>query len=287
MEMASKYFLSPIILLLLPTLFQLAIAVAPIAKPGCQDHCGNISTPYPFGTTKDCYLDESFEIVCDEAASPPRVFIRKTNMEVLNIGDGAAVVKGPIMSSNCSGRQSGPPANLEGSPFFFSFSNLFIAVGCNIRALLTEIGPQVSGCDSTCVPYYNHTTIIFGQEINSLCSGKHCCVARAPFRMQVFNPSLETKNESQDSSGCKLTFLADQEWVAFSDINNPQVFHDREYVPVVLAWVMDYKLWKYDPKTMSCKYFLLQHSLTLAYECSCRKGYEGNPYLGCVGKVTV
>jgi len=59
MEMAYKYFLSPIILLLLPTLFQLARAVAPIAKPGCQDHCGNISTPYPFGTTKDCYLDES------------------------------------------------------------------------------------------------------------------------------------------------------------------------------------------------------------------------------------
>jgi hypothetical protein len=210
MKMAYKYFLSPIILLPLPTLFQLARAVAPIAKPGCQDHCGNISIPYPFGTTKDCYLEESFEIVCDEAASPPRVFLRKTNMEVLNIGDGAAVVKGPIMSSNCSGRQSGPPVNLEGSPFFFSFGNLFIAVGCNIRALLTEIGPQVSGCDSTCVPYYNHTTIIFGQEINSLCSGKHCCVARAPFRMQVFNPSLETKNESQDSSGCKLTFLADQ-----------------------------------------------------------------------------
>nr|TKS00775.1 hypothetical protein D5086_0000179750 [Populus alba] len=134
------------------------------------------------------------------------------------------------MSSSCSGRQSGPPVNLEGSPFFFSFSNLFIAVGCIIRALLTEIGPQpelLSGCR--------------------------------------FNPSLETKNESQDSSGCKLTFLADQEWVAFSDINNLQVFHDREYVPVVLAWVMDYKLWKYDPKTTSCKYFLLQHSLTLAY----------------------
>jgi hypothetical protein len=119
------------------------------------------------------------------------------------------------MSSNCSGRRSGPPVNLEGSPFFFSFGNLFIAVGCNIRALLTEIGPQVSGCDSTCVPYYNQTTIIYGQEINSLCSGKHCCVARAPYRMQVFYPSLETKNESQDSSGCKLTFLADQKWVAF------------------------------------------------------------------------
>ncbi|KAJ6945433.1 hypothetical protein NC651_000471 [Populus alba x Populus x berolinensis] len=87
------------------------------------------------------------------------------------------------MSSSCSGRQSGPPVNLEGSPFFFSFGNLFIAVGCNIRALLTEIGPQViSGCDSTCVPYYNHTTIIFGQEIDSLCSA-------------LFNFSIRTRAE--------------------------------------------------------------------------------------------
>ncbi|KAJ6702362.1 hypothetical protein OIU74_013506 [Salix koriyanagi] len=125
MKMAYKYFSSPIILLLLPTLFQLARADAPMAKPGCQDHCGNISIPYPFGTTKDCYLDESFEIVCDEeTVSPPRVFIRKTNLEVLNIEEGAAVVKGPIMSSNCSGRQSGTPVNLEGSPFFFSFGNM-------------------------------------------------------------------------------------------------------------------------------------------------------------------
>ncbi|KAB5573080.1 hypothetical protein DKX38_000274 [Salix brachista] len=91
MTMAYKYFSSPIILLLLPTLFQLARAVAPMAKPGCQDHCGNISIPYPFGTTKDCYLDESFEIVCDETVNPPRVFIRKTNMEVRNIEEGAAL----------------------------------------------------------------------------------------------------------------------------------------------------------------------------------------------------
>ncbi|CAK7336357.1 unnamed protein product [Dovyalis caffra] len=202
-------------------------------------------------------------------------------MEVLIIEHGAATVKGPVMFSNCSDSQSGLPVNLTGSPFFFSFGNLFTAVGCNIRALLTEIGPQVIGCDSTCGPYYNQTSIIYGQQINRLCSGKNCCVARTPYRTQVFYPSLETKNESQDSSGCKLTFLADQNWVAVTNINNPQVFQGREYVPLVLAWVMDYKIWKYDPKTMNCKYFLLENSLTLAYECSCRMGYEGNPYLGC------
>ncbi|XP_028119284.1 wall-associated receptor kinase 2-like [Camellia sinensis] len=27
---------------------------------GCQDYCGNISIPYPFGTSKECYVEEHF-----------------------------------------------------------------------------------------------------------------------------------------------------------------------------------------------------------------------------------
>jgi hypothetical protein len=34
----------------------------PIAKPECQDRCGNVSIPYPFGTRKDCYYDPQFLI---------------------------------------------------------------------------------------------------------------------------------------------------------------------------------------------------------------------------------
>lgn len=257
-----------------------------MTKPGCQNRCGNISIPYPFGTAQDCYANEMFKIVCRETAneSAPRAFISMINMEVLNITDGAAIVNGPIMSSNCSDRQSNLPAlNLTGSPFFFSFGNVFTAVGCNVRALLTGIGPQVVGCDSTCSADYDQKTLLYGQEINSLCADGNCCVASAPYRMQVFQPSLEAKNGSEDSSGCKLAFLTDQNKFSFLNMTNPQALQGWRSVPLVLAWMMDYSIWRYDNSTMDCKYFLYESTVSnvSGYECSCSNGYEGNPYLGC------
>jgi hypothetical protein len=285
MKMRSIFRIS---LLLLPILFQLATAAPPVTKPGCQNRCGNISIPYPFGTAQDCYANEMFKIVCRETTneSAPRAFISMINMEVLNITDGAAIVNGPIMSSNCSDRQSNLPAlNLTGSPFFFSFGNVFTAVGCNVRALLTGIGRQVVGCDSTCSADSNQKTLLYGQEINSLCADGNCCVARAPYRMQVFQPSLDTKNGSEDSSGCKLAFLTDETNFSFLNITNPQALQGWRSVPLVLAWMMDYSIWRYDKSTMDCKYFLYESSVSnvSGYECSCSNGYEGNPYLGCTG----
>ncbi|XP_034922250.1 wall-associated receptor kinase-like 8 [Populus alba] len=283
MKMKSIFRIS---LLLLPILFQSATAAAPMTKPGCQNRCGNISIPYPFGTVQDCYANEMFKIVCRETAneSAPRAFISMINMEVLNITDGAAIFKGPIMSSNCSDRQFNLPAlNLTGSPYFFSFGNVFTAVGCNVRALLTGIGPQVVGCDSTCSADYDQKTLLYGQEINSLCADGNCCVASAPYRMQVFQPSLEAKNGSEDSSGCKLAFLTDQNKFSFLNMTNPQALQGWRSVPLVLAWMMDYSIWRYDNSTMDCKYFLYESTVSnvSGYECSCSNGYEGNPYLGC------
>ncbi|KAF2291277.1 hypothetical protein GH714_022144 [Hevea brasiliensis] len=64
-------------------------AVSPLAtaqaKPGCQSHCGNISIPYPFGTTQGCYMDEQFLITCNNATNPPKPFLNLSNIPVLDI----------------------------------------------------------------------------------------------------------------------------------------------------------------------------------------------------------
>ncbi|KAJ6934377.1 hypothetical protein NC651_009424 [Populus alba x Populus x berolinensis] len=191
-------------------MFQPATAQAPagLAKPNCSDHCGNISIPYPFGIGKYCYLAESYDVECNETFNPPRAFLRSIKMELVNITlGGGAVVKGPVISVDSSGRQEVLPLNLEGTPFT-PYNNFFIAVGCNTRASLwTKTGTtEHVGCNSIC----------------SNGSGKDCCQAMSwPPSLQVFNSTFELIDAKQGSDGRKLAFLADPNWF-YDKIRSPK-----------------------------------------------------------------
>ena len=36
-----------------------AAIVFPIALPNCYEKCGNVKTPYPYGTSESCYLNDT------------------------------------------------------------------------------------------------------------------------------------------------------------------------------------------------------------------------------------
>ncbi|OMO73912.1 hypothetical protein COLO4_26796 [Corchorus olitorius] len=76
-------------------------------------------------------------------------------MEVLNLSlDWKEFfrVKSPIISINCAGRETSQGVDLIDSPFFFSgTNNKFIAAGCNSKAFMTGIEPNIVGCESACV----------------------------------------------------------------------------------------------------------------------------------------
>ncbi|KAB1199788.1 putative wall-associated receptor kinase-like 13 [Morella rubra] len=93
-----------LIIFLLSTLEPLAQA-AKLAKGSCQDCCGNVSIPYPFGMgAAHCYLHELFVIDCN--VSEPSGSLKPcwrsrahTGMEVLEIQlDGTALLKYQIFS---------------------------------------------------------------------------------------------------------------------------------------------------------------------------------------------
>ncbi|KAJ6934392.1 wall-associated kinase family protein [Populus alba x Populus x berolinensis] len=257
---------------LLLLMFQLAKAAAPVAKFGCPDRCGAISIPYPFGTRKECYMDERFAIECNDSANPPRAFISRIKMEVLNISvtTATATVKSPVISFNCIGRVDGAPLNLTGTPFVFSSKrNLFVAVGCDTRAFMTGTEPDLVVWEST---WGNLQSNVRLQE-NKMCSGQNCSLARIPSLLQVFNPRLVSTNDNQVGEGCKLAFLVNPTWFE-SNISDPFAMQYRDYVPMDLGWMMN--LNDNDIST-HCEEGYNQS------ECACEDGFEGNPYLelGC------
>jgi hypothetical protein len=276
---------SHISFLLLMLVFQPASARAPagLAKPNCSDHCGNISIPYPFGIGKDCYMEESFDVECDETSNPPRAILRSIKMELVNITlEGGAVVNGPVISVDSSGRQEGVPVNLEGTPFLFSYTNYFIAVGCNTRASLwTKKGSDEHvGCDSICS---NGT--INNIRLNGSCSGEDCCQDMyLPPLLQVFNSTFELIEGKQGSDGRKLAFLADQYWF-YSKIWSPQEINKLpSTVPMSLGWILNNNSWTYNRDTMdNCYVTRINSTTNMTAGCSCSEGYEGNPFLQCRG----
>ncbi|KAK2976036.1 hypothetical protein RJ640_029909, partial [Escallonia rubra] len=56
-----------------------------LVKPNCQDKCGNITIPYPFGIGTNCSANETFMITCNTSFNPAKPFITSINMEVLEI----------------------------------------------------------------------------------------------------------------------------------------------------------------------------------------------------------
>ena len=125
-----------------------------LEKPSCQANCGNIRIPYPFGVEADCYYEDWFAISCNDTFSLPKPFLRRFNLEVLDISLlGTVRVNYPTFSS-CSNSitKTTEIVDFTKSPFVFSQSkNSFIAIGCNIFASVKSLdGSVIAGPLGAC-----------------------------------------------------------------------------------------------------------------------------------------
>ncbi|KAJ4846999.1 hypothetical protein Tsubulata_017721 [Turnera subulata] len=264
----------------------------PMAKPNCQDHCGDISIPFPFGMGHNCYMNKWFEVVCNTSSNPHKAVLSGIDMELLEISldDSRVRVNGPIQSSNCSNRRrtnnNSAIISLTGSPYSFSSFNMFTAIGCDTSALLNQVMPQITGCTTTCSA---------NGSSSKACSGNNCCQTTIPTSIQVFNASLE------GDSGCKLGFIVEQSWFRHN-ITSPWEVQHMLTVPVLLDWIVqddDFKARAKDSDRIDCanswwrrqdqeRYSYMEYTFPNS-SCRCIGGYDGNPYLpdGCLGKTSV
>ncbi|KAM4089311.1 hypothetical protein ACB094_07G141200 [Castanea mollissima] len=259
---------------------------------GAAAVCGSVTIPYPFGTKHGCYIDDSFAIDCNKTLGSPKPFLRRLDLEVLDISlEGTLRVNYP-MSSWCpmSGTEIAPNVSLASSPFVFSkLRNIFVAMGCDNLAYVlssdvsnSSLTSIYGGCMSVC----EKDAI---QSNGSSCNGIGCCKTTIASDLDVFTTKIQSMIPFKRTEDCKYAFLVDQKWFEENLTNHFEV-QKMSHVPVVLNWEINANLSSRvmggDSSHSTCQFANRSSSLgnmSSTFTCSCDSGFEGNPYLvdGC------
>ncbi|KAB1210627.1 Wall-associated receptor kinase-like 9 [Morella rubra] len=160
-------------------------------------------------------------------------------------------------------------------------------MGCNNYASIKSLDSTVTygGCSSRCEQ--SGSIVIFNA---SSCNGFNCCQIAIPSDLNAFTTDLDQFIHNDTSQECRYAFL-EQEWF---ETNN--AVPNLSSVPVVLEWgIRNTSFHSLHPvrynsissdtsQTYNCSVHSPSESnQNLSFSCSCKSGYEGNPYLpgGC------
>ncbi|XP_022989772.1 wall-associated receptor kinase 3-like [Cucurbita maxima] len=264
-----------------------ALAVeASEALPGCDEWCGKVHIPYPFGIKKGCYLNQNFSITCHKTDlnGPPKAeaFLMHTNIRVMNIStNGELHVLRPIVRNCYSYGDNYLDMNETdlSVPTMYPLSrskNKFITIGCNHVGLILgdDQGTNVeSGCISVCTRRIS--------VVDGLCSGSGCCQLEIPkglTKLSLAVGELLNYTEIRKFSPCGYAFIIEARRFQFLS-SYIDKFEEKE-VEVVLSWGIRKEL------ELDCGLNARRNSSIFNgthYRCQCLDGYEGNPYLrhGC------
>jgi hypothetical protein len=270
----------------------------PDVRDGCQERCGDVIVPYPFGIGEPrCAMNENFFLNCTSTDDGHLELWFGENMPARNISllNGTITV-GIFTLFDCydkSGRQSQPfyqPISL-GPGFTFSDSrNVFTAVGCDTISVVTNKEETSGvGCLSLC-------TVNATMSKKNSCLGSGCCQTSIPKGLKSLKIIIGSSSNHVDVfefNPCGFAFLEDKDSLDLSDWPLSRTPKLNDTSNVVIEWVaQNVTCEEAQAKKSSyacgintnCNYSDNGHG----YRCACKKGFEGNPYLekGCQGKVT-
>ncbi|CAK9158596.1 unnamed protein product [Ilex paraguariensis] len=203
---------------------------ASMAKLDCQQKCGHMTIPYPFGIGQGCCMEKEFEVTCTNGSWAwlvGELFVLDLSLDYIRVGGGSMAID----CFNDSGTNSiglNYKLNLR-----FSFShtqNKFVAVGCDIFAYI--IDPKSANYTSGCVSLCHNDTArpILGLS----CSGVGCCQTTIPndissFDLQII--SMNTFNHSWSSHPCTAAFVAQKDFSSYR-----RGIEMYPFIPTVLSW---------------------------------------------------
>ncbi|KAL5722765.1 hypothetical protein ACHQM5_006241 [Ranunculus cassubicifolius] len=237
-------------------------------KSNCQRKCGEIDVPYPFGMGDDekCYKDSNFNLTCNLDITPP--LIHGLNIAVFDIKFQFFLFAAQMMT------QSMPTFGLD-----YSTVHLFGIISYSVGNIFG------TGCVSLCT---NDSTIIHDPTEFRLetakCLGIGCCQTPIPDRLNGINISLfSVSHNDKLRHPCDYGFLLGTNYTVRKSSKGPMVSQ------VVLDWAIggnscEVAAKSGDPKDFICglNTNCINSTSGPGYRCSCKDGFQGNPYTKCV-----
>ncbi|WVZ82645.1 LOW QUALITY PROTEIN: hypothetical protein U9M48_029889 [Paspalum notatum var. saurae] len=272
-----------------------------IAKAGCQDKCGNVSIPYPFGMEDGCFLND-FKVNCTNdvaillnfnstyMSTMPELPSDNSGIRLweINVTLGEARVQSPIARwcnyTDNTANGSFPLFNL--GPFFVvsGTKNQFTGIGCTTIALVR--GDNKHGYASACGSFCFEEDSI---DNSTDSSGTGCCQTSIPGNLDTLYLSFETDldyTQVRNFSPCSYGFIIEEDSFKFDpSYANSSLFEEKygDGVPLVLDWVLGSETCEAAKKNQSSYACAATNSVCIdvpsgaGYLCSCSQGYEGIP----------
>ncbi|XP_047974150.1 putative wall-associated receptor kinase-like 16 [Salvia hispanica] len=266
----------------------------PIALPNCDDTCGNITIPFPFGTKQECYISKQFWVTCNHTAyDPPKLFWWDTHIEITRISlDGQMTLLRSI-AYDCYDRTGARSSNFTSwinlTKYFTvnNTGNKFTIVGCDAYAYVS--GDRLNrnfktGCTAMCS---SEAELTDGE-----CAGVGCCqtpIPRDAWRIQIEVSSFYNYTEVSEFNNCSYAFVAEESAFKFSKDNLTNLA-DVEKLPMLVDWAIGNTTCEEAKKNATGYACTIDNSECYkpvngyGYRCRCNSGFEGNPYLthGCI-----
>ncbi|KAL1551985.1 wall-associated receptor kinase 2-like [Salvia divinorum] len=266
----------------------------PIAKPNpnCNNTCGSIQIPFPFGTTEECYLTKQFWVTCNLTAfNPPKLFWWNTTIEITDISlDGQMKLMNTI-ARNCYDDNESYINNRTRITFtkYFTVNNTankFTIVGCDSYGFVSgfRVGRNfTTGCTAMCSS--------LDDLAEGECTGAGCCQTTVPedvWQVRVSVRSYNNYTYVSNFSKCSYGFVVEESAFRFSKDNLTNLSQVQK-LPMVVDWAIGNSTCdeaKRNTTTYACGGANSRcHKPTngYGYRCHCQQGFEGNPYLsqGC------
>ncbi|KAJ9541305.1 hypothetical protein OSB04_027811 [Centaurea solstitialis] len=276
--------------IILLSLITTSAAALKYSKDGCEDKCGNVTIPYPFGIGASCSINEWYVVDCN--SSTP--YLSALNhLEVLSISlvNGTVTVNAPTIY-NCQNHVRNTSVDLgSSSPFFISKSqNIFVLKGyCGNALIMDGRGNVLAGCSTSC-SNYSSTSVV--SESKS-CFGISCCQTTIPNPLQAYSLNLTGLERESGVEACgSSAFLVDKNSYDEGEgsFSSQFIGVDKPFAPILLIWILRFS--EFDNQLPCCDtgghlssfaVDLGNGTSVFSRACSMLYTYEGNPYLpsGC------